>query len=244
MTENAIVHHGPTVRERPIIFSGGMVHAILEGRKTQTRRIVRPQPYFVPVREHWQWDGAHGHASWSGDRPQAAALLGLREHCPYGRPGDRLWVRETWRVSSSGRHYPSRWTTVYVEWREQQKVRGRERGRQHRSEWFCTDDEHDALMRRAYGNNRSATWRPSIHMPRWASRITLEVTAVRIERLQDISEEDAIAEGFTPERGAVGQAVRPGPRDWFAKGWRKMHGEESWDANPWVWVVSFRRVEQ
>lgn len=220
--------------DRPILFSAPMVRALLEGHKTQTRRIVRPQPYFDPMREHWQWDGAHGHASWSGDRPQAAALLGLREHCPYGRPGDRLWVRETWGLHAYGDE---------TEW-----LRGPVADAGVLQSWCpAYRADWDAHPEGCY-------WRSPVTMPRWASRITLEVTGVRVERLQDISEEDARAEGvepfdtgwhdYTPERpGEPTGACFAEARDSFASLWCSIHGPDSWAANPWVWVIEFRRLE-
>ena len=232
------------MRERPILFSAPMVRSILEGRKTQTRRIVRPQPYFAPMREHWQWDGAHGHASWSGDRPQAAALLGLREHCPYGRPGDRLWVRETWAPAHPDYHT------------EAEGLRLGDRPVHPDGRW-CWYRATDGEVESGDDEDNLVRWRPSIHMPRWASRITLEVTGVRVERLQEISDEDARAEGIKPVRlpmaGAFGTTVYaaewPAPvsgdtaRAAFRALWESINGAESWDANPWVWVVEFRRVE-
>jgi len=167
------------MKERPILFSGPMVRAILEGRKTQTRRIVKPQP----LRDRGVM------AFNDGEHPQM--------RCPYGKPGDRLWVRETW----------------------------------------CPDVEPYTFRYKADGDEPLERWRPSIHIPRWASRITLEVVSVRVERLQNISEDDALAEGITlVERGTS-------PVDQFNKLWESINGPGSWEANPWVWVVEFKRIE-
>jgi len=180
------------VKERPILFSGPMVRAILEGRKTQTRRMVKPQP--------------------------AIATPGCFDvtKCPYGVVGDCIWVRETWaRIHDGILHkldpepdirtpHGNGWSTVY---------------RADGEPYHWSD----------YG----VPWRPSIHMPRWASRITLEIVSIRVERLQDIREEGASAEG-----------VDWGTRRVFAFRdlWDSIYG--NWDANPWVWVVEFRRVEK
>lgn len=180
------------MKERPILFSGPMVRAILDGRKTQTRRIVKPQPTndyvtFMPLSSELVGVTKHG-----GPIDNRGWL-----HCPYGKTGDRLWVRETW----------------------------------------CPDVEPYTFRYKADGGEPLERWRPSIHMPRWASRITLEVVSVRVERLQDISEEDALAEGITlVERGTS-------PVDQFNKLWESINGPGSWEANPWVWVVSFKRIE-
>jgi hypothetical protein len=195
-------------RERPVLFSAPMVRAILEGRKTQTRRLVNPQPapnspfdggttwMYRPDKGRHVPVGTVGHLT-------VAEKTGLR--CPYGVPGDVLWVKETFKAFTQQR----------VEYRAD------------------------------YPSLESTTgWTPSIFMPRWASRLTLEVTEVRVERLQEISEEDARAEGVTSERGAVGQSVRPGPREAFAALWDSINGERCpWASNPWVWVVGFRRLE-
>jgi hypothetical protein len=148
-----------------------------------------------------------------------AGVTGISEaHCPYWRePGDRLWVRETW-----------------------QAVSGTERARRIVENprpsfgWV----EYSAGPHQA-GDEMPPRWRPSIHMPRWASRITLEVTGVRVERLQDISRGDAMAEGCPFANMAAG----PDPRDWYRDLWNEINGAGAWDANPWVWCVSFKSVE-
>jgi hypothetical protein len=175
------------VKERPMLFNGDMVRAILDGRKTQTRRIAKPR---------------HCNHGSEGQR------------CPYGQPGDRLWVRETWSMDAGAvsEDAESDWHICY---KADLSV----------TQALCTDAE----CLRLYDSQRSA-WRPSIHMPRWASRITLEITDVRVERLQVISLDDAKAEGVETT-------------DQYAELWCKINGAESWNANPWVWVVAFKRVE-
>jgi len=186
------------MKERPILFSGPMVRAILEGRKTQTRRVVKPQP---------------------GCDPRDDEHLDMGR-CPYGQPGDRLWVREAWHTDERDLEY----------------ARAKHEDAMSDSPiYYRADPEND---------NAGCTWRPSIHMPRWASRITLEITRVRVERLQEISEKDAIAEGADPYLHPV-HPGREGLRhvDGFRSLWESINGPGSWDANPWVWVIEFKRVE-
>jgi hypothetical protein len=219
-----------TVAEKPIIFSAPMVRAILDGRKTQTRRIVRPQPEAQHDGEPYWYVG--GYRVW-GYRPASAVPLragGNPLPCPYGHPGDWLWVRETWTDT----------TDLFVK-------------------------ETAFLHYRAdYPEGHPFAWRPSIHMPRWASRILLEVADVRVERLQAISESDALAEGITslrnPEwdkrhfpawRSSFDQAIAkaekpplgPLPSAVYQALWQDIHGPDSWDGNLWVWVVEFRVLQ-
>lgn len=189
------------MKERPILFSAPMIRAILNGTKTQTRRVAK-----LTANGHVKEPG--GHRRWH------TADFDARLACPYGQPGDRLWVRETW----------------------------------------AHDDEDNALFYRAdvgqggdaddWERNRldgapRYRWRPSIHMPRTASRITLEITSVRVERLQDISRGDAMAEGCPFPNMAKGDD----PRQWFRGLWESINGPESWQADPLVWVVEFKRLE-
>lgn len=210
------------MKERPILFSAPMVRAILEGRKTQTRRILKTQPFNVVP-----FIGAD-------DRPTGEFGLCSCHHmvidqhvrCPYGQPGDRLWVREAHAIVPR---------TAYAQSEGVQQTIRR-------------DDNHDAAIYRE-GWDRSEggiRWRPSIHMPRWASRITLEITGVRVERLQDISEEDALAEGVRTIEDAAkdGATWCDKPRRAFRFLWQSINGPASWDENPWVWVVELKRVEQ
>lgn len=137
--------------------------------------------------------------------------------CPYGQPGDRLWVREAWQAID-GNERALRIMT------EPHPSRG----------WI----EYAATV--PEGHEPPPRWRPSIHMPRWASRITLEVTGVRVERLQDISEADATAEGVSAIPDEMRRAT---PRCDFQALWQSINGPDSWAANPWVWIVEFRRIE-
>lgn len=189
--------------ESQILFSAPMVRAILDGRKTQTRRVIPD--------EWWRCLDPDD----EDDRAQALTM------CPYGAPGDRLWVRETWAWSGD--------TTVPE---DERVARG--------DVWFRADPER---------TNPAIKWHPSIHMPRWASRITLEVTAVRVERLQAITEEDARAEGHSSEPNPACVNGEPGhvwyfdPRTWFAHLWNAINSKRApWASNPWVWMVGFRRL--
>lgn len=204
------------MKERPILFSGPMVKAILDGRKTQTRRVVKHK-------NDWYMEGG---MSWPEFESYVYAEDGIKVPCPYGQPGDRLWVRETWAplaVSSKGAYYRA-------------------------------DIEEP----------KSGAWKPSIHMPRWASRITLEITGIRVERLQEIGRDDAFAEGLSAitkdgkliKYGITDRDGLPGNDDYgwhwskfevdarlaYRKLWESINGPGSWDANPLVWVVEFRRV--
>lgn len=175
------------VKERPILFRGDMVRAILEGRKTQTRRPVKPQPiYSEAVR-----------------------------NCPYGKPGDRLWVRETWNTGRAA--YALNSGIILEEPKPEPWMKVIYRATSH------------------YGDDQPP-WRPSIHMPRWASRITLEITDVRVERIIDITSADCVVEGYPPtERGEEPAKSR------FAKSWNATY-PGSWDRNDWVWAIEFRRI--
>ena len=200
------------MKEHPILFSTEMVQAILEGRKTQTRRIFKGttehrEPYNPAYLERWR----------SND--------GWKQICPYGQVGDRLWVRETFK------HFANKWDgtnwqscitykagnlTVYDSWDYEPP----------REKWWNKSTILDH-------------WQPSIFMPRWASRITLEITDIRVERLQEITEEDAVAEGIMPEQHPFD--APPAMR--YATLWDSINGKKhSWESNSWVWVIEFKKI--
>ena len=193
--------------DRPILFSAPMVRALLAGTKTQTRRVVKPRK-----------DRDMGCELAPSEL--AGEVNGGEFRNAYCAPGDRLWVRETWRDAGNAWHYAADGMLL-------PKQRDR--------------DLQAFLAARAPLTWESYTWKPSIHMPRAASRITLEVTGVRVERLQDISEADAQAEGCEPMHlDDLGQTWRTYKRGYQAL-WEQINGPGSWDANPWVWCVEFRR---
>lgn len=208
------------MKEHPIIFSGEMVRAILDGRKTQTRRVIKPQPtlahphsvgrFFNPERDAWDLYGAN------------------MTYCPYGVPGDHLWVRETW-----------------------QKVYEKHDG------FWTTDPRENVTYKRSFieyaatAQEEAPRWRPSIHMPRQISRLTLEIVSVRVERLQEITDDDARAEGAPvswrePATGWQVMATANGNAPaWFASLWDTINAKRGygWDTNPWVWAIQFKRVQ-
>lgn len=205
--------------ERPILFSGPMVRAILDGKKTVTRRIVKPQPATEQTRHAWMRPGVMG---WTSQPVPAGEWHEVK--CPYGEPGDRLWVKETIvRRRSKGQHGPH---AYYVA--DDARVTAfdnKDRDTPHKWPW-----QRDVL--------------PSIHMPRRACRIVLDVVAVSVERLQDISEEDARAEGVVPAPFCkAGRAAGLEHVDAFESLWDDINGKTApWASNPWVWRVAFRRV--
>ncbi|MCY0071196.1 hypothetical protein LCT09_25890 [Klebsiella pneumoniae] len=215
------------MKERGMIFNGEMVRAILDGRKTQTRRVMKVQPESNQLglllitdstkrsdigKYHWAESNA------TGNHVRSNLFL-----CPFGAVGDRIWVRETWAEAGASApdlklyraNYPEHVPSIYENVPPAEEIR----------------------------------WTPSIHMPRTASRILLEITDVRVERLNAISQEDAQAEGMEltgwrptysdPDSG--GEVMTP--YDNFAELWSSIYGEGSWKANGWVWVISFKRVE-
>lgn len=198
------------MKARPILFSAPMVRALLAGTKTQTRRVVTPprgwpqyshaDPFAMPPAVWW-WNGEHTH-------------VGVKQECPYGQPGDRLWVRETWQHSNHPFGPLDKTCAIF-----------------YRADYSADPHGMDG-EKSPEGKYRQ--WRPSIHMPRWASRILLEITGIRVERLQDISEADCRAEG-------LGDTVDRA-HHWYRVLWEQINGPGSWEANPWVWVVEFKRI--
>ena len=229
------------MKERPILFSAPMVRAILDGRKTQTRRVVKnvPDPDWEPS----VIDDLHGYDSGGALNPDKIVGYGACDStgewgviCPYGRPGDRLWVRENWGAADLCMEDCETDPPRMIAYRSDGAVRS-------------FDPPHD--YKPGYFGLEDVKWRPSIHMPRWASRITLEVTSIRCERLTVISELDAQAEGVTHEEAGDYYCDQDegvfGHRCCYRRGFERLfdsiNGAGSWDKNPWVWVVEFKRVE-
>lgn len=213
------------MKARGMIFNSEMVRAILDGRKTQTRRIVKGTDGAVKFCKEWDINGEEifvvlGEKDHTGMNPVFGAIS-----CPFGAVGDRIWVRETWAEAGAcapdlklyRANYPEHVPSIYENVPPAEEIR----------------------------------WTSSIHMPRWASRILLEITDVRVELLNAISEEDARAEGIIDggclncgEPEPCGCAnPEPDATDAFAYLWQSIYGQENWNANPWVWVIEFKRVE-
>lgn len=222
----------PFHKERPILFNGAMVRAILSGQKTVTRRPIKgnqiptrsksdsPEHQWIAVvQDHPRW----GFAAFGATEQQCAAELAMYGGCPYGRRGDRLWVRETWAADA-----------------QVDAVAPRDLS-QGEPIHYAADG---AVRQTGCSMINPGKGRPSIHMPRWASRILLEITAVRVERLQDISRADIRAEGLLCPPELASDDVSPNYRDWYPAAWRELWESTGgdWNSNPWVWVVDFKRV--
>jgi len=225
------------MQERPILFSGPMVRAILEGKKTQTRRVVNPQPEKDSF-GFWYPSAAHKNGLLYETEDSLKRWLLNSFKCPHGQPGDRLWVRETW--CRSGEDLPD--GIIYKTDKFSPLLK-----------MFDDTKAGENAGKLAAKYPRDDKWIPSIYMPRWASRLTLEVTRARVERLQDISEGNAMAEGVE-QCGGGWKNYRPGADEecWgstarvsFATLWDSINVKRGfgWDANPWVWVVEFEVVE-
>lgn len=235
-------------KNRPILFNDDMVRAILEGQKTQTRRVVKSIAHDLldmmsedletmsPNSELLEL--LYGSSTDDDGRRIPDQWLARCAECPeegvltlgqgYGKPGDRLWVRETHHVPGG-----------YLEAELIEEIRN-----------GVSSPESLGVTYRADASSLKPCdggWTPSIYMPRWASRITLEITDVRVERLQDISGEDSAAEGVTGPIGsprAYGVVTKQFARDQFMRLWESINGADSWHVNPWVWVIEFERIDQ
>jgi hypothetical protein len=196
------------MKERPMLFSAPMVRALLNGSKTQTRRLAK-----LTANGHVKEPG--GHRRWH------TADFDARLACPYGQPGDRLWVREAWRVIDVADCFAPREITAAS------RI------------WYEADAPHQP----GFGK-----YRPPMFMPRWASRISLEITGVRVERLQDISEADALAEGIVQLTEGFGlpdgsHFHAADPRQSYLSLWESINGPGSVEANQWVWVIDFKKIQ-
>ena len=219
------------MKERGMIFNGEMVRAILDGRKTQTRRPIKwKQTRFTEIGE--REDGSK--LPWSEDAEHACDFW---HPCPFGAVGDRIWVRETWGVVSHAFSDDG----LMIDWvpdRPATAIHEMPFGNGYYSGYaiYAADGDFTWGDDDGYEDGRSC-WKPSIHMPRAASRILLEITNVRVERLRSMSQDDARAEGVIAASGPMEAGLA------FRELWDSIYGEESWKANPWVWVIEFKRVE-
>jgi hypothetical protein len=249
--KGSVTRGGAGVKERPILFSGPMVCAILEGRKTQTRRAINPQPRVGHVISPDWGTSPDGHqfgepGLWLENGPDYPDGAEDERRCPYGMPGDRLWVRETWRSweercddGTGGEHgYDTpcgpHCQQTYVAYRATPRQGFRPRPDRAAITFL---DESTPLHR--YHESLIGPWRPSIFMPRAFSRLTLEITTVRVQRVQDIGQGDACAEGCP-------SGIEP--TGWFSRLWdgvrsgERLKRGEGWNANPWVWAITFQAV--
>ncbi|MBK0546386.1 hypothetical protein GZ027_10055 [Klebsiella pneumoniae] len=245
------------MKERGMIFNSEMVRAILDGRKTQTRRIMKVQPESNQLGLLLITDSTKhsdiGKYHWAESNATGNHVRSKLFSSPFGAVGERIWVRETWATLGNE-------DGCYVDW-EDNLCKGDERSaaRIYRASceqrpgdyglWSIPDDAYWKPHTKEH--KFEGAWRPSIHMPRWASRILLEITDVRVERLNAISGEDARAEGIIDggclncgEPEPCGCAnPEPDATDAFAYLWQSIYGQDNWNANPWVWVIEFKRVE-
>jgi len=217
------------VKERGILFSAPMVRALLVGAKTQTRRAIKLREFGPSSTKGYEWTFRDRRALWN----DVSTELLMRKFCRYGLAGDRLWVRETHAQFAVGDRTGTAPQCVAY------------RATCDADDGFDYVNNGDEVMR-----IKVTKWTPAIHMPRWASRITLEVTDVRVERLQDISEDDAKAEGVLSLSEAEVAATNPGGKTWsrgpatarYELLWDAINGDGLWASNPWVWAISFKRV--
>lgn len=219
------------MKERPILFNSQRVQALLSGQQSQTRRIMKSQ-LFGPGQDNHE--GCYG-IDVLNNQLQGKRVMGMDNisyHCPYGQPGDRLWVRETWRGPVISQHHmhdyertPSRFkSSSYCQYRADT------------SQFSSYEDE-----------NEHVGWQAGIHMPRWASRINLQISHVRVEKIQDISSEDVMAEGIQADSHFLNNFFTIhnevlSSRDAYRRHWAEQYGGTSWEVNPWVWVIEFIRV--
>ncbi len=212
------------MKERGMIFNGEMVRAILDGRKTQTRRIISER--HLNLIDLGSQIGECYPVECGIDHENSQSYY--REHCPFGKPGDRIWVRETYQ----GPLFDYEHMEAYLE--DSSKFEKPD---------FCVYRADGKPAPEFYDadDNLHCCWRPSIHMPRWASRILLEITDVRVERLASISQEDAAKEGYPANPEPYGGSMDKWL--WFRQLWDSIYPEQSFSHNPWVWVIEFKRVE-
>ncbi|MFD3249869.1 hypothetical protein [Rahnella aquatilis] len=220
------------MKERPILFNAEMVKAILSGRKTQTRRVIKPQPS-------------------SGVRKSVLVKSGVEDGhgrelvCPLGQPGDHLWVRETFSLLGNEDGCP-------VDWNDNIVTDKKDAERIYKASCWQKPNNYGIWSVPDREMEFDGAWTPSIHMPRWASRIQLEITKVGVQRLQEISSGDAVREGICQLPASGRYCINPGDqyfggashsaKEVYSWLWESIYGEGSWQANPWVWAIEFDRV--
>jgi|SRR5579859_2384991 len=222
-------------KERPILFSGEMVRAILDGRKTQTRRVLKPQPHTpTPGTYADRYDKTDCWAFWLPDLRMTEPKTWA---CPYGRPGDQLWVKETFALETDFNVGMLGYEPPHKDGRPVNRIDDSTFGLYWEQAHYRATDPEPELCYEDW-EDPEVKWRPSIYMPRWASRIMLELTEVRVERLREISEDDATAEA-PPRLITYRTAI-----DAFSNLWDSINAKRGWgwNQNPWVWVIEFRRV--
>ena len=240
------------MKERGMIFNAEMVRAILDGRKAQTRRIIKDQPESSEFGLRYIAESSLakevGMYFWS-----QSDACGLKSRsnpfaCPYGKPGDRIWVRETFSCIGNEDGHPVDAKGNLCSREDSQRIYRASAIQKPNNYglWSFPDDADWKPHTKDY--QYEGAWRPSIHMPRWASRILLEITDVRVERLNAISQADAIAEGAPPSHHSIDAVSKQFgypdfSRSWFGQTWQHIYGEESWKNNPWVWVIEFKRCD-
>ncbi|EIX9791183.1 hypothetical protein ML243_003150 [Klebsiella pneumoniae] len=232
--------------ERGMIFNGEMVRAILDGRKTQTRRIMKIQPEHSGLGLRRVIDSKNGSDDdkyfWSSSDACGLKARSKLFTCPFGAVGDRIWVRETFSCIGNEDGHPVDAKGNLCTREEAQRI--------YRASAIQKPNNY-GLWSSPDGFDFEGAWTPSIHMPRWASRILLEITEVRVERLREISQADAEAEGVGKLKKGFWKNYQPGwtefqltARGSFATLWKSIYGDESWYADPWVWVIEFKRIEE
>lgn len=223
------------IKERPILMHARSINGILAGRKTQTRRIMSPQP-MADGDGYWTWNPRRNVRLPFHENGDIGAL---KAWCPYGQKGDRLWIRETFYCDDFR----------FVQWKTNPELIPELReALEYRATHDCRNWEAGCPCKDYSG---CGSWGPSIHMPRWASRLSLEITDIRVELVRDISEEDCKAEGISSDdidkyldMVEAMEQVEPRPaRDLFSVLWNDTNGDGAWERNDWVWVVGFRRLQ-
>lgn len=212
------------MKERGILFNQEMVRAILDGRKTQTRRVIKPQPNLIEddIGQMWKWKSNKHRCGWStGSNPRCCALQGMLDSSPFGKVGDRLYVRENFKISHRPHGEDGHYNMIYMA-----------------DKTLIEIDYSEIDM----GRLKPGKSYPSMHMPKWASRIWLEITGVRVERVQDISIKDILAEGLEMTDYHDHERVHACYYSRWQTLWNSCY-PGSWERNDWVWVYEFKVIK-